>query len=425
MSTLSNKKAKSSYEEAEAAAGAELRDKAAVSAAPRPLTIAVSGGAVTSAPNLLAAAVTGQQRAVKPRMPDPAPEPELGPIELHVNRIHVTSAPAVPVPAAASVYMNVPKHPEYVNFHDSKHQYVNVPDAQPSSKRKPFILFCCEPESACMKYSVSTPQPRRLLTLTLSLFAEPLPKPRAAGQPGLSSAQLTPAGEAARPPAPDLHAAPPGGQDLKAAGARGKRPVPLPRRLSAISAAPPTATPPLPSPSPAATTPSPSPAASSSPSIFFAKSRENSAKKAGPGPGQPATSTPRRRTPGGPEVPTPTANFKSYRRIPSSSSSSASSEPQPASGVRYSPHRHKQPAPPAPSSSGTKLKSVTRLSFGSDSRPATRADSGLGNTSVSSADSVRLSSVSSAESPVASPTRILVTQPQPQQKARPGKYYDK
>ena len=137
MSTLSNKKAKSGYEEAEA----ELRDKAAVSAAPRPVTIAVSGGAVTSAPNLLAAAVTGQQRAVKPRMPDPAPEPELGPIELHVNRIHVTSAPAVPVPAAASVYMNVPKHPEYVNFHDSKHQYVNVPDAQPSSKRKPFIFF--------------------------------------------------------------------------------------------------------------------------------------------------------------------------------------------------------------------------------------------------------------------------------------------
>ena len=41
MSTLSNKKAKNSYEEAEAAAGAELRDKAAVSAAPRYLVIPI------------------------------------------------------------------------------------------------------------------------------------------------------------------------------------------------------------------------------------------------------------------------------------------------------------------------------------------------------------------------------------------------
>ena len=126
VSTLSNKKSKNSFESEEEGSGPELRERTGPPA-PRPVTIAAPVTSVTSAPNLL---VLNRTKA-KPRMPDPEPE-------LHVNRIHVTSAPA---PAHTnSVYMNVPKHPEYVNYADSKHQYVNVPESnQPSTpKRKPY-----------------------------------------------------------------------------------------------------------------------------------------------------------------------------------------------------------------------------------------------------------------------------------------------
>ena len=129
VSTLSNKKSKNSFESQEsAAAQPELRERSGAPG-PRPLTIAAPGSSVTSAPSLLNAGglnkVTG-----KPRMPDPEPE-------LHVNRIHVSSPPAPATSATNSVYMNVPKHPEYVNYVDSKHQYVNVPETnQPSTPKR-------------------------------------------------------------------------------------------------------------------------------------------------------------------------------------------------------------------------------------------------------------------------------------------------
>ena len=104
----------------------EMREKTGARSPPRPITIAAG---VTSAPNLLSLSVIN-----KPRMPDPCDNET----ELHVNRIHVTCAPPTSVPTVTnSVYMNVPKHPEYVNFSDNKHQYVNVPDTtQPSNNKR-------------------------------------------------------------------------------------------------------------------------------------------------------------------------------------------------------------------------------------------------------------------------------------------------
>ena len=144
MSTLSNKKSKNSFESSEgegsppSSGKPELRDRTGPPA-PRPVTIAAPAAtSVTSAPNLLVLnkvnKVTG-----KPRMPDPEPE-----TELHVNRIHVSGTGPVAPGVTNSVYMNVPKHPEYVNYADSKHPYVNVPAEtnQPSTpKRKPFLLL--------------------------------------------------------------------------------------------------------------------------------------------------------------------------------------------------------------------------------------------------------------------------------------------
>ena len=130
VSTLSNKKSKNSFLDNSSDLGPELRERPSGEVkAPRPITIASSN--LTSAPNLLV--IKGSKVTGKPRMPEPEHE------ELHVNRIHVSS-PSV----TNSVYMNVPKHPEYVNYAaDSKHQYVNVPEtSQPSTpKRKPFSEF--------------------------------------------------------------------------------------------------------------------------------------------------------------------------------------------------------------------------------------------------------------------------------------------
>ena len=285
------------------------------------------------------------------------------------------------------------------------------------------------------------------------LFVEPLPKPRVATSTGPASGQLTPAGEVRLVSSASstsrttqssvnnqtTHA----GKDVKT---RGKRPVPLPRRLSSISSPSQSSSTP---PSPASTglpTPSPSPSPlslssgqSPAPSHFFAKSRENSAKKPNVGQGP---ATPRRKASG--DVPTPTANFKSYRRIPSTSSSvSSSSEATHAPSSRVSntetgqgshrqlkfTPRQKQPAPLP--GSGSKQKSVTRLSFDNNSgynRAQPRSDSGLGHSSVSSADSVRMSSVSSSasvESPpgvqcTGAPVRIVVKQ---EYKKRPSSSY--
>ena len=135
VSTLSNKKSKNSFLENNSDLGPELRERPSGEVkAPRPITIAAPSN-VTSAPNLLG--IKGSKVTGKPRMPEPE-ETE----ELHVNRIHVSS-PSV----TNSVYMNVPKHPEYVNYAaDSKQQYVNVPEtSQPSTpKRKPsdfYLIF--------------------------------------------------------------------------------------------------------------------------------------------------------------------------------------------------------------------------------------------------------------------------------------------
>ena len=235
------------------------------------------------------------------------------------------------------------------------------------------------------------------------LFLEPLPKPRLAAAASPGPGPVTP-GEVGGQSS-DLHLAP---------GHRGKRPVPLPRRLSSVSSPSPASPHHSAAPSHVAApiTPSPSPISggssqSSSPSHFFARSRESSAKKPSvvPPAASVSTSTPGRRKGSASDVPTPTANFKSYRRVPP---------------------KQKQPAPPAPPSA--KLKSVTRLSF--DSAPAPpgqsrRADSGLGHSSISSADSVsRLSSVSSTESgpAISSPVRILVKQ-EPARPRRPSSQY--
>ena len=149
VSTLSNKKSKNHENLTEST---ELRGRSGP-VAPRPITIAAgSFSGVTSAPNLLSPAVLNQLtvpnatgskivsvKTNKPRMPDPEPEPQGDPQEdLHVNRIHVSSPPTPSV--TNSVYMNVPKHPEYVNFSDSKHQYVNVPDSTQTSNIKRKLL---------------------------------------------------------------------------------------------------------------------------------------------------------------------------------------------------------------------------------------------------------------------------------------------
>merc|ERR1719471_2360022 len=120
----------------------------------------------------------------------------------------------------------------------------------------------------------------------------------------------------------------------------------------------------------------------------------------------------------GSEFPTPTANFKSYRRAPSSSSESTNTESRECAvprhissaeqvqkrNTRVTP-RHKQPAPlPHNSAASSKSKSVTRLSFDG----AGRADSGLGHSSVSSADSVNMDQVN--PSSTVSPVRIMVKQ---------------
>ena len=357
-------------------------------------------------------------------MPDPAPEPD----QDHVNRIHVSSPPS-PMSSSVtnSVYMNVPKHPEYVNFTDSKHQYVNVPDtvSQHSNRRKIFGFYIC-----CVADIIVTS------SSYIPLFLEPLPKPRVASSSGhsqqLTGDQVSGSGDHGVHPTQTI-----AGKDIKTQG-RGKRPVPLPRRLSSISSpsqspsSSKSSSPRQPAPS-TPSTPSPSPMSfsSGSPAHFFSKSRESSVKKSNV---TSVTSSPRRKAQGV-DIPTPTANFKSYRRVPgqNTSSSSASeasqkvSKPEEGRGsqrnLKFPPTRQKQPAP-VPSQS--KLKSVTRLSF-EGQMPISRADSGLGHTSVSSSDSVRLSSVSSMESASnlgsASPVRILVKQ-DPNKGAYQSKYHE-
>ena len=142
VSTLSNKKSNNSYD----LESPEMREKTGPSP-PRPITIATSFPCVTSAPNLLSGSGLDHQspppppqsyKVNKPRMPEPDYP---GEDENHVARIHVSS-PAAPSATLPSVYMNIPKHPEYVNFADTKHQYVNVSaESQSSHRRKTLSLL--------------------------------------------------------------------------------------------------------------------------------------------------------------------------------------------------------------------------------------------------------------------------------------------
>ena len=246
----------------------------------------------------------------------------------------------------------------------------------------------------------------------LTNILEPLPKPRAPVtthmEGGRSFTQSTVSDQ-------KTHA----GQDIpgpgktQVSGHRGKRPVPLPRRLSSISSPKQSSNASL-STSSSPSVPSPNVpktpvSASNSPSYFFAKSRENSAKKSSVSSSNSTTSGSRRSS--GADFPTPTANFKSYtrQRVANTEENQGSQR-----NVKMTP-RHKQQAPlPGAASAGSKLKSVTRLSFDSQPPVPSRADSGLGHSSVSSNDSIRLSSVSSVESQVSttapSPVRIVVNQ---------------
>jgi len=377
----------------------ELREKS-THAQPRPVTVTASFPCVTSAPNLLAPsllshppadnskAMTGHNdshisRTPKPRMPDPPSEPMC--TELHVNRIHVSSPQAV----SNSVYMNVPSHlPEYVNVPmeedvDKRHQYVNVP-----------------------------------LESFASPSRQPLPKPRT------TKSSLTSASEGGvdvQSQSSEIQAQVGSSQTIKTTG-RGKRPVPLPRRLSSISSpsssqsSPRISTSstvscssPIDSPThPAPPTPTRMPSHISSPNTYFTKTKETPSKT----PTQ-LLQSPRRKTTSV-EVPTPTANFKSYRRVPGEVQRRASCvEEGQGSNRRINPSPSpRQPAPARPNV--TKSKSMTKLSF-DQQKPMSRVDSGLGLPSMTSSESLRLSSVSSADSgqgySMPSPVRVTVTTP--------------
>ena len=147
-----------------------------------------------------------------------------------------------------------------------------------------------------------------------------------------------------------------GGAESKTSG-RGKRPVPLPRRLSSLSSP----TPSVSSVSSQSSSPrslaySPYSPSQGSPSHFFKKSNLSSSSSG-------SGSSPRRKS-SGVEVPTPTANFKSYRRVLGPAGPGETEEPG-----RLASHGKG----PAPLPSG-KLKSVTRLSF--DHQPPFKGEDG-------------------------------------------------
>jgi len=391
VSTLSNKKC-----EAYDIETPELREKSTPTQ-PRPVTVTASFPNVISAPNLLAPNLLFQPsppvdnskpmtahndshiaRTPKPRMPDPPSEPD----PKHVNRIHVSSPQAV----SNSVYMNVPGHlPEYVNVPmeedvDKRHQYVNVP-----------------------------------LESFASPSRQPLPKPRTA------KPSLTEGGHDVQSQPPESQAQVVPGQTIKTSS-RGKRPVPLPRRLSSISSTSSTQSSPRIStastvssldcpPNPAPTTPTRVPPHISANNSYFPKAKETPTK----GGVSQCLQSPRRKPPSV-EHPTPTANFKSYRRVPGEVQRRASCIEEGESG-----HRRMNPTSPSPRQPGpprqtnvTKSKSMTKLSF-EQQKPMARVDSGLGLPSMTSSESLRLSSVSSADSgqgySMPSPVRVTVTTP--------------
>ena len=203
------------------------------------------------------------------------------------------------------------------------------------------------------KYFTSDcPQPRVEMIMSNVSFLEPLPKPRAA----LSSSLTAAGGEE---PAESPH-----GQNIKTSR-RGKRPVPLPRRLSSLSS--PTAS----TASSVSSQSSPGLASPYSPSqvspgyLFKTKDSPVFKKSSGSTSSTSSTSSPRRKS-GGVEVPTPTANYKSYRRLSGAGGEGGEREET----ARYSHNKCQAPLP-------GKLKSVTRLSF--DQQPPHQQEESVGS----------------------------------------------
>lgn len=197
---------------------------------------------------------------------------------------------------------------------------------------------------------------------------------------------------------------------------RGKRPVPLPRRVSSLPTAPQTV---QQGGAPRMSTPGPLPTASpSKSSSSTAPSCPRGAVSGGAG-ARSNTSSQRRRCTT--EIPTPTANYKSYRRVLPPEVSRRSSGVEAGSGSV----RHRIGAPPAPalppSSSPTqtapvtKSRSMTRLTLDTAAPISVRTPPRL------TEPPARHSSISSCDSGHGSfPTSPLRLQPGVRNGAKPG-----
>jgi len=231
----------------------ERREKAAAPP-PRPVTVMgsfppkpadLSPKPIANPPKILDIKGTSKEsttptRISKPRMPDPPPDPE-------------PTSPYMNVPTRPPEYVNVNVGPEYVNI--TKDQF-----KQPLPKPRTTVSSMSSPQPRPPSSSLSSPQPRPPPSKTLSSSCQPRalspPQPRAQ-IPSITSVDSGTFQEESE-----------SSEGGAAKGGKGKRPVPLPRKLSAQS----------PSSSPHRGLPSP-------------------------------LASPR-------DVPTPTANFKSYRRAP-------------------------------------------------------------------------------------------------------------
>jgi len=393
----------------------ELRQRSTPGgAAARPITITASSffPTVTSAPNLASlnspakvvsngsehktntslrtpeykATPNSRGSAPRPRMPEP-------PSELPGELVNVIHVPSPAPPPTTPPYMNLPKRdvPEYVDMTE----YDEMPDEVQAPKKPQYVNVPLDP--------------------TGSTSRQPLPKPRAArGATGTSSeGGFHPGVSQQHSPASAGHQHPtsPAQQQQQTAGqagqhspaGRGKRPVPLPRRLPSLSS-------PSTCSSQAAGQPSVRLHAANSlsaaqPPTSSSSTTQQQHQTQQPEPGTPSSraqvqsrgSNPRRRSTTA-EVPTPTANFKSYRRVLPSEVQRRSSCTEEGPGSA----RQRLAAPPPRASHNQPLphssKSMTRLP---QEKPTitpvrhqlpSRTDSGIGS------DSMRHSSISSVDS---------------------------
>jgi len=408
----------------------ELRQRSTPGgAAARPITITASSffPTVTSAPNLASlnspakvvnngseqktntclrtpefkAATNSRGSAPRPRMPEP-------PSELPGELVNVIHVPSPAPPPTTPPYMNLPKRdvPEYVDMTE----YDEMPDEVQAPKKPQYVNVPLDP--------------------TGSTSRQPLPKPRAArGSTGTASeggfnpsvSQQHPSAAAAahqHPTSPAQQQQQSAGQQAGGGGGqhspagRGKRPVPLPRRLPSLSSP---------------TTNSSSKATLGQPPVRLHASNSLSAAQP-PTPGASSSTTQQQQPESGPpssraqvqssrgsnprrrsstaEVPTPTANFKSYRRVLPSEvqrRSSCTEEGPGSARQRLAPPppraTHNQPLHHS-SKSMTRLPqekpTITRLPQDQQTpvrhQLPSRTDSGIGS------DSMRHSSISSVDS---------------------------